>query len=208
MAVTPGNLPLEIIRGIEFYTVILQCRDDDLTVTGTLSPDVTGTYKRSGVWNDQPLFILEGSPSTFCYYHPIALSYLIARTLTRAGPTDYWVLTPQSTEPTGSYAPAGAYTGTATATDHPVDLTDYTPQAQVRTRIGGDLVLDLNPSVTDAVNGEITIPAIPDQTTEALTKKGTFAWDLVLLNTNTNERLGPFVVGQFVIRDNVTQGTF
>lgn len=206
MAVTPGNLPLEIIRGIEFEAQVLQCKANSLTVAGTLSPNAVGTYKLSGNFEDKPLFILESTPSFFVYYNPVEGGYVLARTLTSAALTDYWSPTiALPDEPSGTYEPHGANSGEAAVTDSPTDLTDYTPAAEVKTRIDGNLLIDLNPSITDAANGEITIPSIPSATTEVLTKTGTFTWDLVLTNTNTSERSGPYVAGQFVIRDNVTQ---
>src|ERR1700746_3371352 len=105
--VDPGILPFTLIRGIDFTEVILQCRDQGVLVTGTLTPDVTGVYNFNGYFNNRPLFILTGAPSTFIYFHPIALSYLISRTLSTGGFTDYWLLIPQSTEPTGTYTPVG-----------------------------------------------------------------------------------------------------
>lgn len=205
MAVQAGTLPLEIIRGIEFPELVLQCRDESVAVTGTLNPDVTGTYVLSGTYNGFPLFILHGTPATFCYYNTAATSYIIARTLSDAGFTDFWVLAPAATEPTGSYAPAGAYTGTATADDNPVDLSGFGVEATVRRteNPSSELYIDLNPSITDPTGGEITIPAITTATTEALEFTGNFKWDLVL--TQSGQRFGPFVKGPFVVSDNITQ---
>ncbi len=202
--VLPGTLALSVIRGIAFDTVILQCRDNNVEVTGTLSPDVTGTYVRSGQFNGFDLYILSGAPSTFLYYNPVATSYIIARTLTTAGLTDFWVLAPAGTAPTGSYVAGGAYTGTATADDHVVDLTGYTPKAEVRRTSDSELILDLNPSVTDATGGEITIPPISSDDTQDFDFVGTFRWDLVLVN-GSGDRLGPYVKGPFVVADNITQ---
>lgn len=203
--VVPGNLPLSIIRGIEFGALVLQCRDDSVTVTGTLSPNVVGTYVPSGTFAGYPLFVLAGSPSTFLYFNTAENSYVIARLLTNAALTDYWSPAAPLTEPTGSYAPHGANTGTATATDHPVDLSGYTVESTVRRTENrdADVYIDLNPSITDAANGEITIPAINSVTTAALVSTGNFKWDLVLILAG--ERLGPFIKGPFVVSDNITQ---
>ena len=202
--VAPGILALSIIRGIEFDALVLQLRDESVTVTGTLNPDVTGTYTPHGSFGAYPLFILEGSPSTLLYYNTTALSYVIARTLTQGGLTDFWVLAPQGTEPTGSYAPGGAYTGTATATDHPVDLTGFDVEAVARRTVNAtDILLDLNPSITNFAGGEITIPAITSTVTNALEFVGAFNWDLVL--TSGGNRFGPYVKGPFTVSDNITQ---
>ncbi len=206
MAVNSGILPLSLVRGIAFYSVVLQCKDDAVAVTGTLSPNVVGTFALCGRFANHDLYILTGAPSTFVYFNAAEGGYVMARILTTAALTDYWSpAVALTTDPTGTYVAHGANSGTATVTDNPVDLTNYTPQAQVRrTEMATDITLDLNPSVTDAVNGEITIPQISSANTKLIDFYGTFHWDLVLVN-NTNERLGPFVKGPFIISDNITQ---
>ncbi len=204
MAVNPGPLPLSVIRGIAFNTVILRCVDNAVTVTGTLNPSSTGVYMPSGQYNGYDLFILPGSPATFLYFSTVASSYVIARTLTSGALTDYWSPAAPLTEPTGTYAPHGANTGTATADDHPVDLTGLTSEAQVRRTSASDSVLDLNPSVTDAVNGQVTIPAISTVDTQDFDFVGTFDWELVFKN-GSGDRFGPYVKGPFVVSDNITQ---
>ncbi len=201
--VLPGTLPLSVIRGIAFEAQILRCKDEDVTVTGTLSPDVTGTFQLTGQYNGYDFYVLAGAPATFLYYHTLATSYIIARTLTTAGLTDFWVLVPAGTEPTGTYSAAGSYTGVATVTDNPTNLTGITPEAVVRRTSGSEIALDLNPSVTDAVNGEITIPAISSADTQDFDFVGSFNWDLVL--TDGASRIGVYVKGPFTVSDNITQ---
>jgi len=205
MAILPGILPLTINRGTAFDSVILRLTDEDVTVSGTLNPNVAGTFTIHGSFGNYDLFILEGSPSTFLYYNTTATSYVIARILTQAALTDYWVPAAPITSPTGTYAPQGANTGTATVTNHPVDLTGYTPQAQVRRQPLGGLVLTLSASVTDVSGGEITIAAITADDTRAIESHGDFDWDLVL--ATMTDRFGPYVKGPFTISDNITQET-
>lgn len=201
--VNPGILALSLTRGITFGSRVLLLRDDSVAVSGTLSPDVTGSFVPSGTFATYPLFILSGSPSTFLYYNTAAASYVIARLLTNAALTDYWSPTVALTEPTGSYVAHGANTGTATATDHPVDLTGYGVDAEVRRTPKGEVYIDLNPSITNASTGEITIPAISKADTALLEFTGDFNWDLVL--TNTGVRFGPYIKGSFTVSDNITQ---
>ena len=205
MAVQPGTLNLSLVRATEFESVILQCRDESVVVTGTLSPDVTGTYVPHGTFGIYDLYILEGSPSTFLYFNSNANSFVIARILTQAALTDYWVPAAPLTEPSGTYAPQGAATGTATAADNPVNLTGYTPEAQVRRNPRASELLDLAPTITNAATGEVTIPAITTADTTLITSFGTFYWDFILKVTATGERLGPFVRGTFTISDSITQ---
>ncbi len=204
MPVLPGILPLSIIRGTQFQERILRLADDSVAVTGTLSPNVVGTFVLSGTFGGYDLYILPGAPSTFCYYNATATSYVIARLLTTGALTDYWSPSSPILVPSGTYVAHGANSGTATADDHTVDLTGFTAEAEVRrTELSTDVTIDLNPSVTDPTNGEITIPSISSAATELYDFTGTFYWDLVLISGG--ERLGVFVKGSFIISDNITQ---
>ncbi len=204
MPVLPGILPLSITRGIAFQERILRCADDSVAVTGTLSPNVVGTFVLSGTFGGYDLYILPGAPATFCYYNATAASYVIARLLTTGALTDYWTPAAPITVPSGTYVQHGANTGTATADDHTVDLTGFTAQAEVRRTVEAtDVTIDLNPSVTSPSAGEITIPAISSAVTEAYDFTGTFYWDLVLISGG--QRVGVFVKGSFIISDNITQ---
>ncbi len=205
MAVLPGTLPLTINRGTAFPSVILRLTDENVTVTGTLNPNVAGTFTAHGSFGNYDLFILEGSPSTFLYFNTTAASFVIARVLTQAALTDYWVPAVAITSPTGTYVAHGANTGTATVTNHPVDLTGYTPETQVRRQPFGGLILTLSSSVTDILGGEITIAAMTAAQTGAIESHGNFDWDLVL--ATVTDRFGPYVKGPFTISDNITQET-
>lgn len=204
--VNPGIYPLSITRGIAFEQIIFQCKDKNVTVTGTLNPDATGTYVPSGNYNGLPLFILNSTPAFFIFYSPTYNNYVLARSLTDGALADGWFPAPAITEPTGSYAPAGTYTGTATVTDHPVDLTNFTVEAHARREPGeGEVIVDFNPSITDVNNGEITIPAMTKVQTAAIDFTGSFHWDLVLIDQVGNRDLVA-VKGSLTISDNVTQG--
>ncbi len=204
--VLPGNLPLSIIRGIAFETRILQCKDENVLVSGTLNPNVAGVFNLTGQFGGYDLYVKTGAPSTFLYYNAAATSYVIARLLTTAALTDYWSPAAPLTEPTGTYAPHGAVSGTATATDNPVDLTGFTPTAEVRRTSTSNVTLDLNPSVTDPTNGEITIPGISSDDTQDFDFVGTFNWDLVLKDGGGN-RVMVALKGPFVVTDNITHKT-
>ncbi len=201
MPVLPGYLPLSIIRGIEFQERILRCADDSVTVSIDSGPDLL--YALSGQFSGYDLYIQTGAPSAFLYFNPTATTYIIADTLTTAGLTNYFIC-PAVTHPTGTYTGVGSFMGsTAIATDHTVDLTGFTAKSVVRRNSSSDVVIDLNPSITDAANGEITIPGISTADTQDLEDVGTFQWDLVL--ASGGERQGVFLKGPFVIADNITQ---
>ncbi len=203
--ILPGTLPLSIIRGIEFEGAILRLSDQDANLTGTLFPAVGGTFALTGHFGGYDFYVHAGAPSTFLYFNAAAASYVIARLLTTAALTDYWSPTsPIIDDPTGTYNPHGANTGTATVTDHPVDLTGLTPEADVKRTSGSSVALDLNPSVTNAAIGEITIPPMSTTETQDLDFVGTFNWDLVLRDGGGG-RTGPYVKGPFLVSDNITQ---
>ncbi len=203
--VQPGTLNLSITRGIAFPARVLRAVDDSVAVTGTLSPNVVGTFVLSGTFGGYDLFVKSGAPSTFLYYNATEANYVIARLLTTGALTDYWGRTDPIIAPSGAYVAHGANSGTATADDNPIDLSGYTAEAEVRrTALATDITIDLNPSITDPTTGEITIPAISSVTTEAYDFTGTFHWDLVLVN-NAGQRVGVYIIGTFLITDNITQ---
>lgn len=87
-----------------------------LTVSGTLSPDVTGTYTRNGTHNGLPKWDGPGGFMIFAFTNPPdALSdFAIGDSTTFNTGTGQWILSPASTsDPTGSYTPV---IGTGTAT--------------------------------------------------------------------------------------------
>ena len=84
----------------------------------------------------------------------------------------------------------------------PFNLTGFTCQAQVRLQPGEDVILDLQPEVSDPVAGMVTIAALTDEETLGL-PAGTYNWDLLLTDV-FNEVFGPFVAGKFYIVDKIT----
>jgi hypothetical protein len=204
----PGILSFSLIRGIQFDQVILQCRNDQLVVSGDAFLNVLGTYVPSGTFNGKDLYVKAGDPVWFIYFHSGLGTYIIAQLLTTGSVSDYFGPNVGlfTDEATGPYVGVGANTGNLTADDNPVDLTGYSAEAKVRRseKIGSEMVLDLQPTITNFSFGEITIPAISKDDTEAIDIIGEFKWDLVLVNTGTQERFGPFARGQFLISDNIT----
>lgn len=82
------------------------------------------------------------------------------------------------------------------------DLTGFSAAAQVRVEPGGDVILDLEPAVTNAVGGEITLTAFSDEET-SIYVAGVYHWDLILTNV-TNSVSGRYLAGQFYIVDKIT----
>lgn len=204
--VAPGSLSFAIIRGIQFDEYILQCRDEKVTVESGGLPQLEGLYLPTGQFGGYDMFVLAAAPSWFLYFNAGAASYLIAQELTTGGVTNYLLPASPLVEPTGIYVGHGTYTGqSATVSDNPTDLTGFEAEALVRRSSNplAEVVLDLQPAVTSVVNGEITIPQISKADTEDL-RLGNFFWDLVLKETATGERFGPFAAGAFIISDNIT----
>lgn len=84
-----------------------------VTVTGTLSPNVAGSFLLTGVYNGLPFYTL--TVSSVVYF----LSYSgTAWTVTAGGFTlgsNYWFFTTASTNPSGAYTAHGSNTGVLTA---------------------------------------------------------------------------------------------
>jgi hypothetical protein len=87
--------------------------------------------------------------------------------------------------------------------NNPVDLTGWTPFAEVRKKPGTSLVMNLNPSITDAVAGEITIPKLTDEETYNLVF-GSYQWSLILQDPS-GDRRGPYIQGAFAITGTPTK---
>jgi hypothetical protein len=84
----------------------------------------------------------------------------------------------------------------------PVDLTGYTPYAQVRDPDTGTLKLDLAPVVSDAAAGQITMNPSDEDTTDA--PHGKWKWDLILKDSSDN-LFGPIVAGNASILAKISQ---
>lgn len=101
-----GNLDDAVIDNEDATTVI---------VTGTLSPDLTGTYTRQGQFSGFDLFILSGSTPAFLYFNATAASYILSTTLSTSSVANAFKPSPAQATPIGTFPHAGTYTGTATA---------------------------------------------------------------------------------------------
>jgi hypothetical protein len=83
------------------------------------------------------------------------------------------------------------------ANNAPVNLTGWKPFAEVRKKPGASVIIDLAPVLSDALNGEITIPKWTDEQTYDL-KLGDFQWSLILEDP-AGDRRGPYIQGSFII---------
>lgn len=86
---------------------------ETLTVTGTLSPDATGSYTRQGYFAGLPLYIKEGATPFFIYYNAAAAFYILASSLSTGTVSNRWTSASALT-PVGTMSAAGTNTGTAT----------------------------------------------------------------------------------------------
>jgi hypothetical protein len=85
-----------------------------------------------------------------------------------------------------------------------VDLTGWSAAAQVRKkRDAGTVILDLQPVITDAEAGEVTLPEIPAGSSAGYACGG-YVWDLVMTDADGKKR-GPILSGTFVITTSITR---
>lgn len=90
--------------------------DGTLTVAGTLSPNVAGTWSLAGTFNALPFYtITAASVQYFLSYTGTA--WLISTAGLNAN-ANFWSRTTTSTNPAGTYAPTGTNTGTVTVTQN------------------------------------------------------------------------------------------
>ena len=79
-----------------------------------------------------------------------------------------------------------------------IDLTGWTPSAEVREASGTTLVIDLAPTIDD---GSVVF-GLTDEQTDTLTI-GSYRWDLLIENPG-GEVLGPYIQGDFIVDDIIT----
>lgn len=85
-----------------------------VAVTGTLSPDLTGTYSRTGNWNGQPLLVRASNPAAYVFYSSFYTNWILSPTLTNASLPAYFTPSAIQSLYTGTYPHQGTATGTAT----------------------------------------------------------------------------------------------
>lgn len=109
-----ATLTIDALEGGNLPDAVFEADGSDtVAVTGTLTPDLTGTYTRVGMFNGYPFYILSGNPTNFLYFNTSLASYILAQTLTGATPSAYFVPTVPQTFLTGDYIAAGTATGAA-----------------------------------------------------------------------------------------------
>jgi hypothetical protein len=85
---------------------------------------------------------------------------------------------------------------------NPVNIIGFTVSAQVRLDAGSPVIVDLNPTITDAANGEVTIPEISDDITPSFAA-GVYHWDLLLEEMGTDNRQ-KMLTGRVYIQEKIT----
>lgn len=84
----------------------------------------------------------------------------------------------------------------------PVPLTSYTVTAVARPEVGSSSNIDLEPAITNAAAGEITITLTVVDT--GYFPAGDYVYDLIL-TTPTGVRLPPLIAGPLRVLDTVTR---
>ncbi len=82
-----------------------------------------------------------------------------------------------------------------------VDLTNWSVYAEVRKSSGSEVLIDMEPTITDAVNGVISFTNVDGAKTDI--DSGTYYWDMVLEDA-TPKKLGVFIAGKFRVYDKIT----
>lgn len=83
------------------------------------------------------------------------------------------------------------------------DLTGCTAFAQVRKQAGHeDMLIDLNPTITDALAGEITM-SVADEVTVSW-RAGFWQWD-VIIELDDGSVTEPILSGSFLVSNSVTK---
>ena len=89
------------------------------------------------------------------------------------------------------------------ADNAPINLTGYEPRAQARLRAGAPLAFALPFVIDNAPGGQVSLTLTPEATSAL--PSGRFVWDFVLFHTATSAIYGPFIVGDVLVQDAITQ---
>tara|TARA_R110000851_G_scaffold190190_1_gene340546 strand:- start:247 stop:606 length:360 start_codon:yes stop_codon:yes gene_type:complete len=82
-----------------------------------------------------------------------------------------------------------------------LDLTGWLVRSEVRRKSGGDILLDLAPVISDAINGEVTIQKTDEEMD--LIREGIYKWDLIL-EDSTGQVFPPYIGGGFTVSRKIT----
>ena len=86
---------------------------------------------------------------------------------------------------------------------NPVDLTGSTAFGEVRTDAGSAVIFDLQPTITDASGGEITIERTDEATGAISASSGEYSWDLI--HQNAAGKRYKLAYGTVDLTDTITQ---
>lgn len=115
--------------GLEVYSYqddwnVASLGSETAVVSGTLSPNITGTYYQAGEINSKPLYIKANATSIYALlYVPAGTEWILADIQDSGFPStvatnDAWIKSGDTTTPDGTYTPGGTVTGTATVTSY------------------------------------------------------------------------------------------
>lgn len=84
-----------------------------VTVAGTTSPDVTGTFTQAGTFNSHPYYVNGGQ---FLWFYFPSIGFWVISSALGANTNAFFVQSNTALPPSGNYASQGTYTGTAVVT--------------------------------------------------------------------------------------------
>jgi hypothetical protein len=93
-------------------------QNSTVAVTGTLSPNVTGTWTLGGIYNGLPFYLIIVS-STYYFLWYTGTAWFITASGFTVSPTNYWSLTTNSANPAGAYTASGSNTGSPVVANSP-----------------------------------------------------------------------------------------
>ena len=82
-----------------------------------------------------------------------------------------------------------------------LDLTGWSVYAEVRKKSGDVVLMDLEPTITDAPNGQVTIQKTDEQMLEL--DAAVYRWDLIL-EDETGQAFPPYIGGKFTVSKKIT----
>jgi len=117
LARVQASLSIDGETGADLSTAVFLNTKNSVIVSGTLSPDATGTYNLIGNFSGYPCYYKESPVAYFLYYNPGNSRYVINPILSITTLAAGWLPATALTTPIGSFVGTGAFSGfTGTAT--------------------------------------------------------------------------------------------
>lgn len=91
-------------------SIVAAYQNANVTVTGTLNPNVAGTFTQTGTYGGIPFYTIIVTGTQYFLWNAGGVEWVISVGIA-SGASNYWILATESLNPSGTYTAHGTYTG-------------------------------------------------------------------------------------------------